>query len=65
MVENLLTLAIIAEAHLCLPKTNRVFARAHAIELLKLGLFDILVRFGEAVSDVGAKGQGAEGYSVR
>jgi hypothetical protein len=54
---RLLTLAIIAEAHLCLPQANRVLSRADAIELLELGLLDILQRLG-AVSDVGEEGLG-------
>lgn len=36
------TLAIIAEAHLGLAEANGVLAGADAIELLELGLFDIL-----------------------
>jgi hypothetical protein len=51
-----LTLAIIAEAHLCLPKANCVFPRAHAIELLELGLLHILRLC--TVSEVGGKGCG-------
>lgn len=37
-----LTLAVVAEGHLGLAQTNCVFAGADAVELLKLGLFDIL-----------------------
>jgi hypothetical protein len=39
---KLLTFAVIAEAHLGLAEADRVFARTDAIELLELGLLDIL-----------------------
>jgi hypothetical protein len=37
-----LTLAVIAERHLGLAETNRVFALGDAIELLEFGLVDAL-----------------------
>lgn len=37
-----LTLAIVAEGHLCLAETNGVFALGDAIELLELCLVDAL-----------------------
>lgn len=37
-----LTLAIIAEGHLGLAKTNGVFSSADAIELLELSLLNVL-----------------------
>jgi hypothetical protein len=37
-----LTLAVVAEGHLSLAKTNSVLAGADAIELLELGLLNIL-----------------------
>jgi hypothetical protein len=54
---KILTLTIITERHLGLPKPDGVFARADAIELFQLGLANIL-RF-RTVSDVGARGSRA------
>jgi hypothetical protein len=39
---KLLTFTVIAEAHLSLAEADRVFARTDAIELLEVGLLDIL-----------------------
>lgn len=38
------TLAVVAEAHLCLTETDGIFALTDAIKLLKLGLVDTLLR---------------------
>lgn len=38
----MLTLAVIAEAHLGLPETNGVFSGGYAVKLLELGLVDAL-----------------------
>ena len=46
-----LTLAVVAKGHLGLAETNSVLAGADAIELLKLGLLDIL-ESGSVVSRV-------------
>jgi hypothetical protein len=39
-----LTLAVVAEGHLCLAEANGVFSLGDAIELLELGLVDALQR---------------------
>lgn len=39
------TFSIVTEAHLRLPKPNRIFALADAIEFLKLGLIDALILY--------------------
>jgi len=41
--KELLTLAIVAEAHLGLAETNRVLSAAHTIEFFELGLLHILL----------------------